>query len=166
MSAKPKTSREQILAAARILIEQKGLEAVSMQEVADAVGIRTPSLYKRFKDRADLLAAVSKAGGEDLQKVLEAAVIPGKTRKSLTRMASEYRMFAKRHSIPTKASIDSFAAVFRERTGERRAELGAICLTAYVIGFVSSEASGALDGLQVNELFESGLELTIEALLS
>ncbi len=46
--ARSRTSDEAIIAAARGLLEEGGLEAVSMASIAERVGIRPPSLYKHF----------------------------------------------------------------------------------------------------------------------
>ena len=59
MSARPKTSDAGIRAVARRLLEEGGSDNLSMQAVAEAVGVRAPSLYKRFSSKADLLRAVT-----------------------------------------------------------------------------------------------------------
>jgi len=60
MSAPPKTSDREICEAARRLLETEGEGGLSMQAVAQAVGVRGPSLYKRFANRSDLLSAVAR----------------------------------------------------------------------------------------------------------
>ena len=54
--AAARTSVPDILSAARELIESGGLEAVTMAAVAERVGVKAPSLYKRFADRTGLIA--------------------------------------------------------------------------------------------------------------
>ena len=43
---------ESIVAAALAILEEEGPEALTMRRLADAVGIRAPSLYKHFPDKA------------------------------------------------------------------------------------------------------------------
>ncbi len=53
---------QQIVTAARALLEREGADAVTMRAVADALGIQAPSLYKHFRNKAALeLALISEA---------------------------------------------------------------------------------------------------------
>ena len=62
MQTVPKKSRkdtaERILDAAEDLFAQKGYSATSLGDVADAVGIRSPSLYNHFRNKEALYGAV------------------------------------------------------------------------------------------------------------
>lgn len=53
-----KTSASEILDAAERLFAEKGYSATSLGEVADSVGIRSPSLYNHFKNKEALYQAV------------------------------------------------------------------------------------------------------------
>ena len=44
-------TKELILDAALKLFAKKGYEAVSVAEIADAVGVKAPSLYKHYKSK-------------------------------------------------------------------------------------------------------------------
>jgi TetR/AcrR family transcriptional regulator, cholesterol catabolism regulator len=48
-------TRDQLLAEAARVFAAKGYAAASVQEIADAVGIRKPSVYKHFRSKEDLL---------------------------------------------------------------------------------------------------------------
>ena len=54
--------RETILRVASELFAQRGYEGTTMAELADTVGIRGPSLYYHFKDKADILRALADIG--------------------------------------------------------------------------------------------------------
>src|ERR1700761_8899951 len=96
MPAPPKTTDAQIVQAARHLVENKGRDGFSMNDVAASVGIRAPSLYGHFESRAALLAAV------ELQVCAELADLLGKLiaddpEATLMAQAQTMRRFAKRH---------------------------------------------------------------------
>jgi AcrR family transcriptional regulator len=54
--------QREIIAAARALLEREGPDALSMRAVAAAVGMRAPSLYVHFPDKAALIAALVTEG--------------------------------------------------------------------------------------------------------
>lgn len=51
---KAEHTKERILSEALTLFAQKGYEAVSVEEIAAAVGIKAPSLYKHYKGKRDI----------------------------------------------------------------------------------------------------------------
>ena len=61
MPTPERTSTEEIVAAGREILEIAGPSGLTMQAVADRVGVRAPSLYKRVRDRDALHAAVATA---------------------------------------------------------------------------------------------------------
>lgn len=58
------STKERALAAALELFGRKGYDGVSMNDIAEAVGIRAPSLYKHFTGKEALFAAVAPAAQE------------------------------------------------------------------------------------------------------
>ena len=48
------TTKQRILTEALKLFSQNGYEAVSVEQIADAVGIKAPSLYKHYKGKRDI----------------------------------------------------------------------------------------------------------------
>ena len=57
-NAKPVTSRERIITAARAEVETKGILGLRVQDVAEAAKVSVPLMYKYFGDRDGLLAEV------------------------------------------------------------------------------------------------------------
>jgi AcrR family transcriptional regulator len=177
-----KTSEAELVRAARQIVEKAGPSALSMQLVADAVGIRAPSLYKRFADRDALLDAVALDAIGDLAAALGRAA-EGKTpRAALVAMGNTYRTFAKRRPgiyALLFAERREAAAVVAARADAVRPVLAALAalvpeaealpaarmLTAFLHGFVSMEISGAFKlGGGVPEAFAFGLEKIVASL--
>ncbi|WP_226346681.1 TetR/AcrR family transcriptional regulator [Agilicoccus flavus] len=71
----PATARvQQIVAAARVLLEEHGWEAISMRTVADRLGIRAPSLYKHIAGKEELQAALVADGLREMGAALHGCV--------------------------------------------------------------------------------------------
>lgn len=51
-------TKSQILDAALSLFAEKGYHSVSVAQIADAVGIKAPSLYKHYKSKRDIFDAI------------------------------------------------------------------------------------------------------------
>lgn len=165
MPTPDRTSLGEIVAAGRDLLETGGPARVTMQAVADRVGVRAPSLYKRVRDRDALLKLVAEATVDDLGARLAASD------GSLAGLARTYRAFA--HARPegfrlmysvagseealARASEPVLRAA-RATVGDERALDEARLLTAWATGFVNMELSGAFRlGGDVDEAFEYGL---------
>jgi AcrR family transcriptional regulator len=86
---------EEVVAVARRLLEEEGAATLTMRRLADGVGIRAPSLYKHFPDKAALEAAVIATGFEDAAVAFEAAV--DSAADPLQALAAAYRRFALDH---------------------------------------------------------------------
>ena len=54
-------NRQRILQVAQALVDERGIEHVSMQDVAQAASVGTGTLYRRFGDRAGLALALLEA---------------------------------------------------------------------------------------------------------
>ena len=79
----------EILAATRTLLDQRGLEALTMDEIAATAGVAKGTLYLYFHSKDELLQAMITQVGEnilnDLQAVVEASGTPA---ERLIRMVS------------------------------------------------------------------------------
>jgi AcrR family transcriptional regulator len=160
-----RTSLVEIVAAGRDLLEDGGPSRLTMQGVAQRVGVRAPSLYKRVRDRDALLDAVVAATIDDLTDRLEAS---GGTLEALARA---YRAFAKDHpegfrlifaAAPPQQALDpASSAILRSvqgLVGEERALEAARLVTAWATGFVQMELAGAFRlGGDLDVAFDFGL---------
>jgi AcrR family transcriptional regulator len=92
-----------VVAAGRQLLEEEGLEALTMRRLAERVGIRAPSLYKHLPDKAALEAAIIATGFEEAAAAFEQAVdrAGGGSGEgagdALVALAAAYRRFALEH---------------------------------------------------------------------
>ena len=168
-----KTSDEDIIAAARKIIARQGVDALSLRDVAAAVGVKAPSLYKRFADRSALIDAVR----DDLLRELAGSL--GKVRSSasprerLLAMAEAYRRFGLAQprlyrllfasgGEPSAAAREAISPVledFAELVGNEHALSAARALTAFLNGFVTLEINGSFQlGGSIDDAFEIGLK--------
>lgn len=64
---------EEILDHAVAIVEREGVEGLTMRRLADAVGIRAPSLYKHVRDKPELEARLQERGLLDMGEELRGA---------------------------------------------------------------------------------------------
>jgi AcrR family transcriptional regulator len=180
MPTPAKTSSPAIIAAARDLIAENGLDALTMQAVAQRVGVRGPSLYKHFADRAALLKGVELTVVADLEQLLRAAAVQdGKA--ALRAMADAYRKFALaspgwyallfqlppqdgESEAARRRALEPALEQLETLLGDRQlAFLRARALTAFLHGFVSMETAGAFRlGGNVEQAFAEGINLLLK----
>ncbi len=183
MPAHAKTTDAQIVHATRQLVEREGRDGFSMKDVATQVGIRAPSLYGRFRDRASLLAAVELLLWADLAVLLGDAIVAGDPVASLMKQARAIRRFALSHpnsyalffdvnSVPTEegtaaraTAVGRLMSPLTALVGEAHAFAAARVLVPYLHGFISMElANGFRLGSGVDEAFERGVSVILQGL--
>lgn len=87
--------REDILAAARQIMQEAGVQGLSMRALGKAVGVTAPTLYDYFASKEEVLDALYQEGALLLREAMEAAIAatePGRAR--LRAMGLAYRRFA------------------------------------------------------------------------
>ena len=93
-SAKPAppkpTTAASILAAARDLLDRKGLAAVAMRPVAEKVCITPMAVYRHFADRASLLNAVANEGFQALATQLQSIHLKGNVEHRLLQVGDVF----------------------------------------------------------------------------
>ena len=85
----------EIVFEARKLIEEQGLEALTMRYLAQRLGMRAPSLYKHFANKESLEALLISIGFEEQANLFESAL--RSSRQPLIAMARAYRAYAQDH---------------------------------------------------------------------
>jgi|HubBroStandDraft_2_1064218.scaffolds.fasta_scaffold137732_2 AcrR family transcriptional regulator len=180
MPAHSQTSTAAIVAAGRHLLEERGTDALTMGDVADAVGVRTPSLYKRVRNRSDLFRLILEDVADELTSALDAAANSGDPVTDVRAMAAAYRRFA--HSNPvtytlmyapdampgaTARSVRSSAAflrVVKELAGPQHALPAVRTIVAWAHGFTTMELAGAFRlGGDVEQAWDFGLDRILAA---
>jgi AcrR family transcriptional regulator len=166
-----KLTTEAILGAAEHLIDEQGLEGLSLRTLADVLQVRAPSLYRYFPDKESLLRALSGRFFLALSQGIGPA-------RSAADLAHAYRDWALAH--PRRYAVLFRDAPEAERAGEvdrlRAAEplleavrglspepplAAARALWAYLHGSVALELQfegQTRPGLDAEEAFEAGLQ--------
>jgi AcrR family transcriptional regulator len=176
MPTPERTSIEQIVAAARDILESHGLVSLTMQAVAERVGVRAPSLYKRVRNRDDLVRLVAEGTVRDLAEQLKAVPTTADARTDLGNLARTFRAFALARpagyrlilgwSPETAGSdpdllADAVAPVLRaagDLAGPEHALEAARTWTAWANGFISMELAGAFQlGGDIEKAFDYGV---------
>lgn len=83
---------ERVMDVAEALIQQRGYGGFSFDDVAQAVGIRKPSVHHHFRTKADLVATLARRYTERFESAL--AAIDVARRDPLTRLKVYVQLFA------------------------------------------------------------------------
>jgi AcrR family transcriptional regulator len=181
MPAHSQTSTAAIVAAARRLLEERGTSALTMQDVAVAVGVRAPSLYKRVRSRDDLLRLILEDVNDELTAVLDAAASSGDPVTDLRAITAAYRRLALANPVAytlsyaptglpgaTERSARSSATLLRviaEVAGPQDALPAARTVVAWANGFIAMELTGAFRlGGDVEQAWDFGLDRILAAI--
>jgi len=160
MPTPDKTSREAIVAAGRELVERDGIAGLSMAAVAQCVGVQPPSLYKRVRDREELLSLIVAASIDDLTERMAAQHQPD-PRERVIALAGVLRAYAHErpigfalafgaHGAPMpelgaiRRSVTPLLDAVAEHTGPDHALDGARMVTSWATGYLTLERSDRL----------------------
>ena len=178
MPTPAKTSLVQLVGIARGLVETAGPDALTLGALAAQAGIKPPSLYKHFADRAAVLKAVEIEVLHELESWLRQKTRGETPKARLIAMATAYRAWGK--AKPNRyrtiysgnafndpeiraACLHSAQPLFEELAAAGIAEARQLplsrTLVAFMHGFVLMEIGNAFNlGGSVDEAFESSLE--------
>jgi AcrR family transcriptional regulator len=181
MPAPARTSTQAVVTAGRQILERQGLSGLTMQAVADAVGVRAPSLYKRVEGRDALVRLIADQAALELAADLDEAVGGADPAADLRAVADAFRAFAARNPAtypllfdPRQGGLSAQARELSSRAvrrvcgalaGEANALPAARLVTAWAHGFVTMEQAGAFQmGGDVDEAWEFALDGLVQAL--
>ena len=183
MPTPDRTSRAAIVEAAREILESAGFAGLTMQAVADRVGVRAPSLYKRVRNRDDLVRLITEATVRDLGERLATIGAGTNPRRDLAELARAIRAFARARpmgyqlisaprpglagpSIEEMAhAIEPVLQVAGNLAGEHHALQAARTFIAWASGFINMELAGGFKlGGDIDQAYEFGIAHLIDAL--
>ncbi|MGK5729416.1 TetR/AcrR family transcriptional regulator [Streptomyces sp. URMC 124] len=87
----------QIVAAARDLLEERGRDELTMRALAESLGIRAPSLYKHFRNKEAVEAALTEDGLAEMGAALYAALRKAPEVERVPALLAAYRRHALAH---------------------------------------------------------------------
>lgn len=161
---------EEVIAAARKLIEQEGLDQLSLARVATTLGVRAPSLYRLFPSKAALLRAINETTLQDLAAAMNKAIAQAgdNPEAQVMGMAAAYRAFALH--FPAAYGLLFTTTLANVRGDPRTAEAVALPLQAIMAQIAGPEqALTALRGvwalthgfvmLELSDQFQRGGDL-------
>ena len=171
-----KTDPESILNAALVMLEQDGPEALSMRNLATALAMKAPSLYRHYPDKAALETALKMRGLEMLQAALEKASSDPEPSKAMRKAANASLKFARSHpylydlmnapdGAPSTGAAKDLWNTILEVVGRVTLKpddtASSVAFWAYLHGFCSLERTGMFGASGAKGGFEVGLEALI-----
>src|SRR5262245_48225898 len=118
-SAEPTGRRRELLDAALALIDSRGVDGLSIRELARRAGVTHQAPYHHFRDRAAILAALAQEGYGRLRDAMIAARDQAPLRADARFQACGIGYF--RFAVANKAY---FRVMFRSEAHVRRADVG------------------------------------------
>lgn len=137
------TTKQKILNEALTLFAEKGYSAVYVGEIADAVGIKTPSLYKHYKSKQDIFNSCVEVFAERMENIRNNMQLPGSKTASFS-----YETIAEEHLIEVANALfmfylqDNVAAKFRKMLMIERyhnPEINRLFEDFFIIGAIDHE---------------------------
>jgi AcrR family transcriptional regulator len=183
MPTPPRTSLEEIVGAGRTILDAEGLAGLTMDRVAAAVGVRSPSLYKRVRDRGELVHLIANAAATELGDLVRAAATTGDPKRDLRAMVDALRAFA--HARPAsygllfdrlpdtwrpdrelvERAVEPLFRTIAALAGPEQELEAARTVVAWARGFIEMELSGAFKlGGNVEDAYRFGVERLIAAI--
>jgi AcrR family transcriptional regulator len=171
-----KTDPESILNAALEMLEQDGPDALSMRNLATALEMKAPSLYRHYPDKAALETALKMRGAQLMQAALEKASLNQEPIEAMRKTAQVSLKFARAHPYlydlmnapggtpslgAAKDLWNTILNIVDKVTGKPDDTAASVAFWAYLHGFCSLERTGMFGASGAKGGFEIGLEALI-----
>lgn len=105
MKTKRNLDSQIIFDAAAELAEEKGIENISLLQVAEKLGVKSPSLYNHLSGLQELSSGVAKLAIDRLETTVRNAAVGRSKEEALVAIAFAYRKFAKKNPELYKAIL-------------------------------------------------------------
>ncbi len=146
----PRIQREQVIRAALDLLDEDGLEGLTLRKLAQALHIQAPSLYWHFSSKQALIDGMADALVHDVALHLadtqswenRVRQVAGEFRQALLRRRDGARVFAGTYVVTDNVLRTSEALISAFVQAGADAQFAATCsfsVTYYVLGFVMEE---------------------------
>jgi AcrR family transcriptional regulator len=176
MPTPDRTSRDAIVVAACDLLETEGLAGLTMHAVAQRVGVRTPSLYKRVQSRDALIQLVAEATLTAVGERMAAGGSPVELANILRAIGHERPAAFQLVMTPgagtpvadravAAAASEPLLRAAAELAGAEHALEAARTVMAWATGFISMELNGTFQlGGDLDRAWDFGLRRILAAL--
>lgn len=176
---------ERIIATARNILEEQGVESITLRRVAEVLGVKTPSLYRYFANKHAVIRAVNEITLRELFDAMNQADNPQEApAERLVSIAKAYRRYAHKHPVCYVLAMSSspeikppleiqtrlvlpLQALVAEITGEANSLSGLRGVYAFVHGWASLEIAQQLRrGGDLDSDFEHSFRAYVRGLAS
>jgi AcrR family transcriptional regulator len=137
-----------VVDAAATLADAEGLEALTLAAIAEAVGVRTPSLYNHVSGLGDVRRRLALLGMQELADVLGSAAIGRAGDDAVIATARAYRDYAHRHPGRYAAAQRAPDAADEELAGAGRSAVEVLLAILRGYGLEGDEAIHAARALR------------------
>ncbi|MDO5575296.1 MAG: TetR/AcrR family transcriptional regulator [bacterium] len=92
-----RVTKKAVIETASALIDQKGLNQISLKDVAEALGIRTPSLYNHINSLDEMLQEVAHAGMAEMNDLMTKSSIGKISDEAIKAVSAAYLKYMIEH---------------------------------------------------------------------
>lgn len=136
------TNPETIIQTARLLIEQQGVEQLSLAQLAAALGIKAPSLYRHIPSKTALLQAVNTLTFQKLFEHYETALAAGSSDPT-----AQLLTILRVHRVFAQANPQTYMLAFTTIIPEQRADATMLEQLVLPIQAIMAQVSGSEQSL-------------------